>query len=77
MKAKKKSMLRPSLASPEFEQLKERGRQLHNQAVFDLFVGLVYSIILCLKKVAVFPMRTGTQGTKPPTKGIQAIHQHQ
>ncbi|MGD9369092.1 MAG: hypothetical protein PVH87_25525 [Desulfobacteraceae bacterium] len=36
--------------SEGFEQLVERGRQLHNQAVFELFARLVSSAMLSLKK---------------------------
>lgn len=36
--------------SEGFEKLVERGRQLHNQAVFELFARLVSSAILSLKK---------------------------
>lgn len=39
--------------SEGFEQLVERGRQLHNQAVFELFARLVSSAMLSLKKTAV------------------------
>ena len=34
----------------EFERLVERGRQLHNQAVFGLITWLVSSAMLSLKK---------------------------
>lgn len=34
----------------EFEQLVERGRQLHNQAVFELFARLVSNAVHALRK---------------------------
>lgn len=34
----------------EFEKLIERGRQMHNQAVFELFALLVSNTILFMKK---------------------------
>jgi len=33
-----------------FEQMVERGRQLHNQAVFELFVSLVSNAVLFSQK---------------------------
>ncbi len=35
----------------EFEQLVQRGRQMHSQAVFDLFARLVSKIVLFVKKI--------------------------
>lgn len=33
----------------QFEQLVERGRQLHNQAVFEMFARLVSNVMQALK----------------------------
>lgn len=37
----------------EFKQLVQRGRQMHNQAVSDLFARLVSNIVLFVKKTLV------------------------
>lgn len=47
--------------SEGFENLVEQGRQLHNQAVFELFARLVSSAVLSLKKSC--GVTIGKQGT--------------
>ena len=41
----------------EFEQLMQRGRQIHDQAVFDLFARLVSTIVLFAKRSLGIPTR--------------------
>jgi hypothetical protein len=47
---KKCSVSQSVVNSVGFEHLLERGRQMHNQAVFDLFASLVSKAIPSLKK---------------------------
>jgi hypothetical protein len=46
----------------KFERLVERGRQLHNQAVFELFEQLVSNAKLFLKKTSVLQLESRAQG---------------
>ena len=45
-----------------FEQLVERGRQLHDQAVFELFARMVSYVILSIKKCCGVSIRDRSRG---------------
>jgi len=55
-----------------FEHMVERGRQLHNQAIFELFARLVSSAVLFVKKCG--GMAIGTRGSMDHGAGL-SIHQ--